>query len=60
MYRVTHADGQFLCHSYEHGDHGVELFVDDEMLAFVPYESLHVVMDEDVDQPDDDEEPTVV
>ena len=60
MYRVIHADGQLLCNSYEHTDYGVELHVDGEMLAFVPYESLHVIRDEDVERLDDDDEPAVV
>ena len=55
MYRVIHADGQLHCSSYEFTDHGVELFTQSgAMCAFVPFEALHVIIDDDVEREEED------
>ncbi|USZ71717.1 hypothetical protein [Natronosalvus halobius] len=49
MYRAILPEGQIICARYEHTDTGLELFdEDDAFVAFVPYESLHALLDEDV------------
>lgn len=48
MYRAILPEGQIVCERFEHGDRGLELYdEDDQFLAFVPYENVHAVLDED-------------
>jgi hypothetical protein len=53
MYRVMIQTGTIECADYEHTDHGVELYDDDEFVAFVPYETLVAVVDESVEGSED-------
>ncbi|WP_435061979.1 hypothetical protein [Halobaculum sp. EA56] len=46
MYRALIQSGSIECDAYERGDHGVDLYEDDEFVAFVPYENLLAVVDE--------------
>lgn len=48
MYRAILPEGQIVCERYEHGDKGVELYDEnDDFLAFVPYDALNALLDED-------------
>jgi hypothetical protein len=54
MYRAILPNGQLECHSYEHGEKGVQLFNEaGEMLAFVPYTNLEALLTEAVYEEDD-------
>ena len=54
MYRAILPTGDIECASYEHGDVGVELYTTaDEMIAFVPYQNLVALVDEEVDTGED-------
>jgi len=53
MYRVVMQSGSIECAEYDLGDHGVELYEEGEFLAFVPYENLLAVVDEDTETTDD-------
>ena len=45
MYRAILPNGQLECTSYRKGDHGVELYDnEEELLAFVPYENLEALL----------------
>lgn len=58
MYRVHFPDGDIQCERYEETDHGLELYnEDDEFLGFVPYGSLMVLINEEVELTDD--EPSI-
>ncbi|MFB6176976.1 MAG: hypothetical protein ABEI99_07525 [Halobaculum sp.] len=46
MYRALVQSGSIECDRYELVDHGVDLYDDDEFVAFVPYENLLAVVDE--------------
>lgn len=46
MYRVLLQSGNVECERYERTEHGVELYDDEEFVAFVPYENLLAVIDE--------------
>jgi hypothetical protein len=60
MYRVLFPEGQLECAHYERTDHGVDLYDEEETLvAFVPYENLHAVIDE-AGFEDDEAEPSVI
>jgi hypothetical protein len=60
MYRVLFPEGQLECARYERTDHGVDLYDDeDAVVAFVPYENLHAIIDESGFD-DDETEPSVV
>jgi hypothetical protein len=60
MFRVLFPEGQLECVHYERTDHGVDLYdEDDRVVAFVPYENLHAVIDEEGFD-DDEAEPSVV
>ncbi len=49
MFRAILPEGQIICERYEHADEGLELFdEDDDFVAFVPYTTLHALIDEDV------------
>ena len=44
IHRAILPNGQLECASYRKGDHGVELYDEEELLAFVPYESLEALL----------------
>ncbi len=49
MYRAILPDGNLVCAYFERGDHGVEVYTDeDELKAFIPYENLIALMNDDV------------
>ncbi|MFC4248236.1 hypothetical protein ACFOZ7_15080 [Natribaculum luteum] len=49
MFRAILPEGQILCDRYENTDEGLELYnADDEFIAFVPYNNLHALLNEDV------------
>ncbi|MFP9192450.1 hypothetical protein [Natronosalvus vescus] len=49
MYRAILPEGQIRCERYDRTDKGLELYDDDEQfIAFVPYENLHALLNEDV------------
>lgn len=49
MYRAILPTGDIECASYEHGDVGVEVYTESgEMIAFVPYQNLVALVDEEV------------
>ena len=48
MYRAILPEGQIVSDRYERTDEGVELYDEaDRFVAFVPYASLHALIDED-------------
>ncbi len=54
MFRAIIPDGELDCERYEETDHGVELYTsDDEMIAFVPYSNLIVVINEEIETGED-------
>lgn len=54
MFRAILPEGELDCERFEHVDHGVELYTeDDEMMAFVPYYSLVAIIDDEAYQRDD-------
>lgn len=60
MFRVLFPEGQLECVRYERTDHGVNLYdEEDVVVAFVPYENLHAVIDESGFD-DDEAGPSVV
>lgn len=49
MYRAILPDGNLSCDYFERGDHGIEVYTaDDELKAFIPYENLIALMNDDV------------
>ena len=49
MYRAILPEGQVICDRYDHTDTGLELYDEnDRFIAFVPYENLHALLDEEV------------
>lgn len=49
MFRAILPEGQIVCERYEHVEKGLELYNDeDEFVAFVPYENVHALLNEDV------------
>lgn len=49
MYRTIIPDGEISCASYSHSEKGIELYTDDDdFIAFVPYNNLVAVINEDV------------
>lgn len=49
MFRAILPEGQIVCDRYEHGEEGLELYNgSEEFIAFVPYENLHALLNEDV------------
>lgn len=47
-YRAVTQNRDVVCEHYSLNDHGVELYTDDEtFLAFVPYENLLSILNED-------------
>ena len=54
MYRAILPNGQLEAETYDHVDHGVELFDDDgELLAFVPYHNLEALLTESAYEQED-------
>lgn len=50
MYRAILPDGNITCAYFEREDHGVEVYTeDDELKAFIPYENLIALMNEEVE-----------
>jgi hypothetical protein len=48
MYRAILPEGQIECERYDHAENGVELYDGDEaFVAFVPYDNLHALVDEE-------------
>lgn len=48
MFRVILPEGELECERYEREDQGVTLFNrDDVMMAFVPYNNLHAILDDE-------------
>ncbi len=61
MHRAILPDGEVDCASYEQGEHGVSLFDENEdMIAFVPYENLRVIIHADVYKGDDENERSIM
>jgi hypothetical protein len=61
MYQALFPEGQIECERYEREDDGVVLYsAADEFLAFVPYESLHAIINEDVEPSDQPDERSVM
>ncbi len=54
MYRAILPDGDIECPTYEQTERGLELYTDaEELIAFVPYENLHALINEEVQSRDD-------
>ncbi|MFC4541779.1 hypothetical protein ACFO5R_07545 [Halosolutus amylolyticus] len=54
MFRAILPEGQITCERYEQVAEGVELYDEhDQFIAFVPYDNLHAVVDEDTYLRDD-------
>lgn len=48
MFRAILPEGELECERYEQDDRGVSLFnKDDELVAFVPYNNLHAILNDD-------------
>jgi hypothetical protein len=53
MYRAVLTDGDVECVRYDEGEHGVDLFdEDDEHVAFVPYTNLIALLNEELEDVD--------
>ena len=49
MFRAILPEGQIICDRYDQVETGLELFdEDDQFIAFVPYQNLHALLNEDV------------
>ena len=49
MYRAVLPEGQIVCERYEQVEEGIELYDEgDRFIAFVPYENLRAILDEEV------------
>lgn len=49
MFRAILPEGQILCDRYDRGEKGLELYDEnDQLVAFVPYDNLHALVDEEV------------
>lgn len=49
MFRAILSEGQIVCEEYDRNEAGIDLYDEDEQLiAFVPYSSLHALIDDDV------------
>lgn len=54
MYRAILPNGQLECHTYEHGEKGVQLFNErGDLLAFIPYTNLEALLTEHAYEEDD-------
>lgn len=61
MFRVIIPEGEIECERYEPMDSGVELYTDaDELIAFVPFENLHVILNDEVHEREDADEMSVM
>ena len=49
MFRAILPEGQIICERYEHAEKGLRLYnKGDELIAFVPYNNLHALLNEEV------------
>ncbi|WP_265107795.1 hypothetical protein [Halosolutus halophilus] len=54
MFRAILPEGQIVCERYDQVEEGVELYDEnDQFVAFVPYNNLHALVDEDTYLGDD-------
>ncbi|MFC4358859.1 hypothetical protein ACFO0N_12995 [Halobium salinum] len=54
MLRAIIRDGIIECDDFNHGEHGVDLYSEnDDLIAFVPYNSLVALINEDVEMGDE-------
>ncbi|MFC7044762.1 hypothetical protein ACFQH6_04415 [Halobacteriaceae archaeon GCM10025711] len=54
MYRAILRDTELHCEDYQLGPHGVDLYnEDEEFIAFVPFESLECLLNDDTYEMDD-------
>lgn len=54
MFRAILPDGNVLGERFEHTDTGVEIYTeDDDFKAFIPYQNLIALMNEDIIDADD-------
>lgn len=54
MFRAILPDGDMQCETYEETERGVELYTAaEELIAFIPYENLVALINEDVQSSDD-------
>jgi len=54
MFRAILPDGDIECTSYTETDRGVELYTEaEELIAFIPYENLVALINEEVQTGDD-------
>ena len=61
MYHAIFPDGRIECQRYETSDDGVELYDgDDDQIAFIPFENLHALIDEDVHADEEGDIPWVM
>jgi hypothetical protein len=50
MYRAIFTDGDLECTTYEHSEYGIDIYdEEDTHLAFIPYASLDVLLNEEAD-----------
>lgn len=49
MYRAILPDGNLTCAYFERGEHGIEVFTEEnELKAFIPYENLIAVINDEI------------
>lgn len=49
MFRVILPEGQIVCERYDHGEKGLDLYDEDnQFIAFVPYNNVHALLNEEV------------
>lgn len=54
MFRAIIPDGDIECSTYEQTDRGLELYTAaEELIAFVPYENLHALINQEVQSSED-------
>lgn len=54
MFRAILPDGDVQCETYEETDRGVKLYTEGtELIAFIPYENLVALMNEEIDSSTD-------
>ena len=57
MYSVYLLEGEITCETFEHTENGIERYdEDDDLLAFVPYANLQVVINDETYVPDEEDE----
>lgn len=61
MYRAILLDGQIECEAYEAGENGLDLFDGaGDLVAFVPYDNLIAVINEDTYEFDEEDERSIM